>query len=96
MHNFHSNRISSTFDSLFATGSSVHTRVLRGLKFCVRSRPALENLTPTPLHPQEFEKFCPLPPRTRTLLTRTRPADHPNPRSPRTFLVSNPHLPENY
>jgi len=47
----------------------IHTRVLRGLKFCVRTRPAPR------LH--EIEKFCPHPP--RTLLTRTRPADHPNP-----------------
>jgi len=44
-------------------------KVLRGLKFFVRSRPA--NFKPTP-HPQEFENSCPLPPRRR--LTRTHPA----------------------
>jgi len=65
--------------------------VQRGLKFCVCTRPA--KVKPAP-HLQEFEKFCPHPP--RTLLTRTHPADHPNPRSPRTFSVSNPHLSENY
>jgi len=32
----------------------------------------------------------------RTFLTRTRPANHPNLRPPRTFSVSNPHLSENY
>ena len=67
--------------STFSLVSHLSTRVLRGLKFCVRSRPA---------------KFKPAPLRTRTLLTRTRPADHPNPRPPRTFSVSNPHLSENF
>jgi len=62
------------------------TGVLRGLKFSVRTRPALA-------------KFKPARPRTRRSLrnfARTRPADHPNPRPPRTFSVSNPHLSENY
>jgi len=72
---------------------SVDNEVLRGLKFCVRARPAPTKFTPAP-HPQEFEKFCLYP--HRTLLTRTRPADHPNPRPPRTFSVSNPYLSENY
>jgi len=63
-----------------------YCRVLRGLKFCVRTRPAPTKFEPTP-HPQEFEKFCPHP---------SRPADHPNPRPPLTFSVSNPHLSENY
>jgi len=43
-------------------------------------RPAPAKFKPAP---QEFEKFCPHP--------RT-----PNPLPPRTFLVSNPHLSENY
>jgi len=30
-------------------------------------------------HPHEFEKSCPLPPRTSTLLTRTHPASYHNP-----------------
>jgi len=45
---------------------TVVTRVLRGLKFFVRSRPA--KLKPAP-YPREFEKFCPFSPRTRGLLT---------------------------
>jgi len=53
---------------------------------------ALAKFKPAP-HPQEFEIFCPLPP--RTLPTRTRPADHHNPRPPRTFSVLNPQLSEN-
>jgi len=67
---------------------SLHTGVLRGLNFVVRSRPVPAKFKPAP-HPYEFEKSCPLP-------LRTRPADHPNPRPLRTFSVSNPHLPENY
>jgi len=42
----------------------------------------------------DFEKSC--PPRPCTLPARTRPADHPKPRLPRIFSVSNPHLSENY
>jgi len=61
---------------------AVATRVLRGLKFCVRSRPVPAKFKPAP-HPQEFEKFCPHP-------------HTPNPHPPRTFSVSNPHLSENY
>jgi len=44
-------------------------RNLRDLKFCVHTRPVPAKFKPAP-HPQEFEKFCPHPP-------RTRPADHP-------------------
>jgi len=52
--------------------SNICSGVLRGLKFCVRTRRSLKNFG------------------------RTRPADHPNPRPPPTFSVSNPHLTENY
>jgi len=57
-------------------------RVLRGLKFFVRSRPA--KFKPTP-HPQKFEKSCPLPPRTLPLLARTRPEHHSNPNQSALF-----------
>ena len=51
-----------------------YNRVLPGLKFFVFFLPAFAKFKPALL---ELEKSCPLPP--RTLLTHTRPADHPNP-----------------
>jgi len=70
-------------------------RVLRWVEMFVRLRLAPGKFKPTQ-HLQEFEKSCPLPPRTRTLVILTLPADHPNPRPPRTFSVSNSHLSANY
>ena len=81
------------FHSFCSPGHDIHIRVRRGLKFSVCSRPAPTEFKPAP-HPQEFEKFCLLPP--RILLTRTCPADHPNLYPTRTFSVSNPHLSKNY
>ena len=61
---------------------------LPGLKFFVCFLHAFAKFKPAPL---ELEKSCPLPP--RTLLTRIRPADHPNPCPARTS-VPIPHLSE--
>ena len=61
---------------------------LRGLKFFVRSRPTPAKFNP---HPQEFKNSCPLPPRTRRLLTRTHPAGPLNTHSLRTVSVPNLH-----
>ena len=59
-------------------------RVLRWVEIFVRLRPAPAKFKPTQ-HLQEFEKSCPLPPRTRTLVILTPPADHPNPPRPALF-----------
>ena len=59
------------------------------VKIFVCFLPAFAKFKPTPL---ELEKSCPLPP--RTLLTRTRPADHPNQCPSRTFSVPIPCLSE--
>jgi len=50
---------------------NIANRVLRGLKFFVRSRLAPAKFEPAP-HPQEFEKSCPHPHTSNP--TRTRPA----------------------
>ena len=63
--------------------------LLPGLNFFVYFHPAFAKFKPAPL---ELEKSCPLPP--RTLLSRTRPADHPNPWPSRTFSVPIPRLSE--
>ena len=59
------------------------------VKIFVCFLPAFAKFKPAPL---ELEKSCPLPP--RTLLSRTRPADHPNPCPSRTFSVPIPRLSE--
>ena len=66
-----------------------YNRVLPGLKFFVCFLPAFAKFKPTLL---ELEKSCPLP--SRTLLSCTHPADHPNPCSSRTFSVPIPRLSE--
>ena len=64
-----------------------YNRVLPGLKIFVCFLPAFAKFKPAPL-----EKSCPLP--SRTLLSRTHPADHPNPCPSRTFYVPIPRLSE--
>jgi len=54
-----------TFSTLFWWFCVVLIRVLRGLKFFARSRPAPTKFKPAP-HLQEFEKSCPLPPAPAT------------------------------
>jgi len=63
-----------TFSSM-PYSANIPIRVLRWLKFFVRFCPAPSKFKLAP-RPQEFEKSCPLPPRTRTLPSRTRPAPH--------------------
>jgi len=66
-----------------------YNRVLPRWKFFVCFLPAFANFKPTLL---ELEKSCQLP--LCTLLTRTRPADHPNPCPSHTFSVPIPRLSE--
>jgi len=64
-----------------------YNRVLPRLKIFVCFLPAFAKFKPAPL---ELEKSCSLP--SRTLLTRTCPADYPNPCPSRTFSVPIPRL----
>ena len=73
----------------FSSAAVFLQQVVPGLKFFVCFLPAFAKFKPAAL---ELEKSYPLSP--RTLLTRTRPADHPNPCPSRTFSVPIPRLSE--